>query len=316
MNNIQVLVLCAGQGKRMQPLVKDKILLPMLGKPLISWLIGDLERAGIEKITFVANSNNLAILKNGFKKKPFSFSLQEKPGGMADAILSVKDFGASPLLIVNGDDLFSPNFFKDFLSFLKEQKEEVVLTGIKKEKYFPGGYFILKENKIKGLVEKPGKGKEPSKFVRLVVDYFKSPDLLCEILKITQSPNDDVYEVALDKIIKAKQVGFYGYKGTWATVKYPWHILDFQEHLLGERLKKSISAKAQIAEDVKIRGEVVIEENVRIFENAVIVGPAFIGKNSIIGNHTLIRESQISQDCLIGAGTEIARSYLGPKCWL
>jgi NDP-sugar pyrophosphorylase family protein len=36
----------------------------------------------------------------------------------------------------------------------------------------------------------------------------------------------------------------------------------------------------------------------------------------IVGNHTLIRDSIIEADSVIGFGSEVARSYIGPKCML
>ena len=54
-----------------------------------------------------------------------------------------------------------------------------------------------------------------------------------------------------------------------------------------------------------------ISETALISEKAIIVGPTFIDDNSVIGDYSMVRESQIGQDCLIGSYAEVARSYVG-----
>lgn len=315
MINLQALILCAGQGKRMKPLVTDKILLPMLGKPLISFIVEDLKKAGVKNFIIVANEKNLPQLKNYFNGKEFTFYLQKETKGMASAVMSVKTFNNLPLLVLNGDDLFSPSFLKDFLSSIKDN-DQVLLAGMERKTYFPGGYFVMKNKDIKAIIEKPKEGNEPSPFLKLVVDYFKNPSILLEKLTHIVSQKDDLYEKALNAIIKEKRVRLFPYQKSWAAIKFPWQILDFQNLVLKERLKKSLAKDAEIFKNVTIRGTVAIEEKVKIFEGAVIVGPTYIGKNTVIGNHSLIRESIIADNCLIGASTEIARSFIGPECWL
>jgi bifunctional UDP-N-acetylglucosamine pyrophosphorylase/glucosamine-1-phosphate N-acetyltransferase len=80
--------------------------------------------------------------------------------------------------------------------------------------------------------------------------------------------------------------------------------------------KSYFSKSAKISKKAKILGPVIIDENVVVGDFVKILGPVYIGKNSIIGDYSLIRESHINDDCLIGSYSEIARSYIGNKVFL
>jgi bifunctional UDP-N-acetylglucosamine pyrophosphorylase/glucosamine-1-phosphate N-acetyltransferase len=130
-------------------------------------------------------------------------------------------------------------------------------------------------------------------------------------LNEVQSEKDDEYEVALANMMKSGEVfELLTYSGNWNTIKYPWHVLNSMQYFLSSIKGQNISKSAKISKGAIINGDVVIEDNVKILDGAIINGPVFIGKNSIIANHTLIRDSNIGEDCIIG-GSEVARSYLG-----
>lgn len=64
-----------------------------------------------------------------------------------------------------------------------------------------------------------------------------------------------------------------------------------------------------------IEGHVILEEGVRVMPHATVVGPCYIGKGTIIGNNALVRESIIGEQCVIGFGSEVARSNLHSHVW-
>ncbi|MBW7953423.1 hypothetical protein H3C67_01415, partial [Candidatus Dojkabacteria bacterium] len=158
---------------------------------------------------------------------------------------------------------------------------------------------------------------EPSKYVRLVFDYFHSVAELKSALEKASSSKDDVYETALADMMKAGNKFFMlNYSGVWKTIKYHWHVLDVMEYYLSTITTPSISSSATIAKTAVIKGNVIIEDNVKVFDGAVINGPAYIGKNCIIANNALVRSSIIGNDCVVGFASEVARSYLRDNVWL
>ncbi|MBI2085707.1 NTP transferase domain-containing protein [Candidatus Daviesbacteria bacterium] len=309
---MKVIVLAAGEGKRMWPIATDKCLIPFLGKPLLFHNLKQLkENIKADEFVIIANPQNKNQIEKIAQELELNFLtvVQNEPKGMADAILSAKDLIDGEVLIVNAEDVLDPKVYQ-------VTGGDVVLTGLQVKKYFPGGY-IKKGlgDRVQGIVEKPGEGNEPSDLVKLVVDYFKDGEKLVEYLEKAQSSKDDMYEVTLDKMISdGLEVKFTKYDGVWLPLKYPWHILDITAHLLS-KVEQQISPRAKVSDKAIIEGNVVIEEGAKVFEGAVIKGPTFIGKNCIVGNNSMVRESILEEGCVTGFNSDITRSYIGANSW-
>lgn len=294
MNNTQVLVLAGGIGKRMWPITNHKNLLPFFGKSLIEHQIEGLKKAGFQDLVIIVSPE----LKRRLKIKA-RIVVQKKPLGQADAILSAaKEIKNAPLLIINANDFFKPSLFVEIKEKAKSEIDGL-LVGLKTDYYLPMGYLVVDGGLVKGVVEKPGKGREPSNIIRLMVDFYQKPRVLLQFLKKAKSKRDDVYEVAMDKMMKkGVKFGFIEYQDAWATIKYPWDVLKMVDFFLEEKKKKPV----------------VLEKGARIFEGAVVKN-SYLGKNVIVGNNALVRDSIIEEGSVIGYSTEIARSYIGPHCW-
>ena len=318
MKNIQVLLLAGGLGKRMAPLKVCKSLISFAGKPIIRYIFDDLKAAGINDFKITCNPQHLNNIKKEFSRESVKvkFYVQKQAKGMADSVLSVNDLKNQPMIVVNPEDLIQPETYSNFIKQCQKTKSRAVFAAIFKKKYYPGGYFKLTGNKITGLIEKPGETNRPSNYVKLVLDYFTDSSELVSYLKKTASSKDDVYETALNQMIK-KGFDFelFKYKGYLGPLKYPWHIPEMMELIFKKRLKRKISNKGEIHKSALINGPVVIESGAKVFENAVVKGPSYIGKNTIIGTNALVRNSNVAHNCVVGYNSEIARSWIGPDCW-
>jgi NDP-sugar pyrophosphorylase family protein len=311
---MKILFLCGGIGKRMYPLEEDKFLHKFIGKELILHHIGYLKEQGLkeEDFVFVGNPSNIEKLRQ-LCGEDAEYAVQKTPKGMADAVLTAKNLPrGDEILIVNPNDVFEPSAYE---KILKKKEGDSVILGYKVDKYFPGGYLIIEDEKIKGIVEKPEEGKEPSNLVNIVVHLHRNSDEFIRYLEKTESEQDDLYERTMDRMIKD---GFdfrvVEYDGFWTAIKYPWHIFNVMEYFLN-KIDKQVLNDIKIPESAKIEGNVIIEAGAKIFENTVIKGPAYIGKDCVIGNNSLIRESHIGDRCVVGYSTEIKHAYIGDDCW-
>lgn len=318
----KVIILAAGQSKRMDPL-PDKNFIEFLGKPLLVWQIESLMRAGFNDVAVIGGRHNLDELKNisDGMKKPFHILEQKKlEDGMAGAVLSAEKWiGTEPFLIVSSNDIVEDSIFVALKKAINSQKmASGFLCAKKVTQYFPGGYLKVKKNgTIESIIEKPGAGKEPSDLVNIVFHFHRESKKLFAALKKVTTTKDDRYEVAMDTMMKSG-ANFVAvpYSGFWQPIKYPWHLLSVWQKLFETHVKKSqISKKAIIAKSAIINGTVIIEDDVKVFDHAVIQGPCYIGKNSIVANNALVRDSHLGSGCVAGFGTEIARSFLGNNVW-
>lgn len=305
---MKAIILAAGIGKRMKPIQKDKCLLKFLGKELILHHVETLEKCGVNEFIIICNPRSVVRVKELVGDKA-EYVVQDEANGMADALLSIKN-PPNEALIVGISDIFEQSAYENILS---KKEGDAVILGCRVKEYFPGGYLTTEGENVKDIVEKPGKGNEPSDLVNIVVHLHRKFDKLMEYMKSTKSDSDDVYELSMKKMMKdGIDFRYVSYDGKWIPLKYPWHTLDVMKFFL-ENIEGRISESAEISSNATIGKNVVIEDGVRIFENAVINGPCYIGKNSIIGNNSLVRGSMISENCIIGFGSEVARSYIGEK---
>lgn len=322
---LKVLVLAAGRSLRLKP-IEDKNSLVFLGKSLLQHQLQQLMSIGLEEIIVVARDQNLlkASLESSTLKK-IKMVEQEDFEGMAGAILAAKKCikKNDALLVVNANDVLSDEAFIKIIKKIQVSKSDGLLLAKKVRSYFPGGYVKVKKNGlIESIIEKPDEGKEPSDLVNIVVHYHRDAAMLMETLQKTSSQRDDRYEVALSHIFRSgKKYEAVLYDGFWQGLKYPWHVLDLMDYYLETlpeisfKNAKNLAANVEIAPTAVIRGKVVLGEGVRVLDHAVIVGPAYIGRNTIVATNALVRSSHIGENCVIGFGSEIARSYVGNDVW-
>lgn len=307
---MKAIILAGGIGKRMTPITKDKALLKFLGKELIMHLIEKLERSGVKEFIIICNPANLEQVR-GLVGKKAEYVVQEEAKGMADALLHIKN-PPKEALIVSAHDIVDQEAYKLVL----EKKGDAVIPGYKVSKYFPGGYLIVDGDKIRGIIEKPGEGKEPSNLMNIVIHLHRKLPELFDHMRAVKTDKDDQYEVAMDRMMKDGfdfRVAEYSEK--WTALKYPHHILNVMDHFLAGA-KRSIYKSAKISDKAVIEGDVVIEDGVRVFEGAVIRGPCYIGKNCVIGNNALIWGGvNLGDNVVVGFSTEIKHSFVGDNTW-
>jgi bifunctional UDP-N-acetylglucosamine pyrophosphorylase/glucosamine-1-phosphate N-acetyltransferase len=314
------LVLAGGDSTRFWPL-RGKVLFDFLGQPLIVHQIEEIKKYA-ENITVVVHKENATVIGRLVDNLEDKANIQvivqkDEYGGQAGAIMSAKNHTTGETVIFNANDIFDYSFLQK-ITKLPAPHNKIILTGKKQNEYFSGGYlkFDDKQNLIE-IVEKPDPDKLPSNMVRLVVDYFSDLSILIKEIESVKTNKDDHYEQALNKILSGTtDRNYHIYEGYWNSLKYPWHVLEMTKTLLDRLDGKKIAASAQISKKAVISGNVIIGENVRVGDFAKIVGPVFIGDNTVISDYSLIRDSQIGEDCLIGSYSEVARSYIGNGVFL
>jgi len=313
-----VVFLCGGVGKRMMPLMEDKFLFKFLGKTLLEYHIDMAKKFGLNKFVVIANDENVDRIKKIMEKYKADVVVQKSANGMADALLTARKFiYDDEIIIVNPNDVFDEKAYEKLLTSYKSKNAVSFITGHIVNEYFPGGYITKDDDGyMKCLVEKPSKGEEPSNLVNIVLHLHKDTKKLFEYIEKVKSEKDDVYEKALDTMIKDNEkIYVVDYDGYWQAIKYPWHILLVLDYFM-KKIKRRISDSAEISDSAKIYGDVIIEDGVKILDNAVINGPAYIGKNSVIGTNSLIWSgTQIGENCVVGFSTEIKHSFIGNNCW-
>lgn len=311
-----VVVLAGGAGVHFEPLSVDKTLMPFLGKPYIEHILEILTKAGFKEALISTNKRNHDFISGlTYPSLRLYTKRQISPLGMGNALINLKgEIANRPIIVINAVDLLDKSLFIKVLD--KAQLCYGVIPGIKVGSYFPGGYLKVVKDKVVDLIEKPSPGSQPSDLINLVCHYFKKPqDLFLELEK-TSYGKDDHYEKSLSQLMKKYPFDFVSYESYWSKLKYSDLVLDVTDIFLRHRLQKYVSPTAQVEKGVYLEGKVYIDDGAKIMTGSTIKGPCYIGKEVVIGNQTLIRSSVIERKAVIGFGSEVVRSYIGPECEL
>jgi glucose-1-phosphate thymidylyltransferase len=186
---MNALILAAGYATRLYPLTlnKAKPLLEVAGKPIIEWLVDNLEPVPeLETIYVVTNAkfaNDFQTWAKGYQDRhpnirikiinDGSISDDDKLGAIGDInlVLTRENLAASDLLVVAGDNLFN----EPLTRFVQEAKQSRAMVGVHDvgdldamKKY--GCVTVDRDGAITQFEEKPEKPK--STLAALALYYY------------------------------------------------------------------------------------------------------------------------------------------------
>jgi UDP-N-acetylglucosamine diphosphorylase/glucosamine-1-phosphate N-acetyltransferase len=133
-DSLATIILAAGQGKRMKSDL-PKVLHPVLGKPLVKWVIEQARAIGSERIVAVIGHKK-ELVQEELKDDNILFAIQEQQLGTGHAIQQAepffKDWEKGHILILSGDvpALTGETLQSLFDTHLQQQADGTVLTAI------------------------------------------------------------------------------------------------------------------------------------------------------------------------------------------
>lgn len=311
---MQAIILAAGESSRFWPLSEGmhKSMVKVMGKPLIVWTIEEIKSAGISDIIVVQSHGSLIEKELGSGKEfgvEIKYVTQSEPGGMGNAVMQAENLIKDDFFVLNPNFVNVGHLLKGMSDKQKEAGAEMVLLGTNTNKPWNYGIAKVEGDKVKGMVEKPEKGKEPSS-IKVVGIYLLPKDFFGHHRKIKEHTYS--YEDALQLIMENNNARIIMADKDTATLKYPWDLFGITKEIMDSKLKEQHIAKtAQIGKNVIIEGNVWIGENVKIYENVVIKGPCYIGNNCVVGNSAIIRKySNLEDNVMVGAHAEVSNAII------
>lgn len=156
-------VLAGGLGTRLYPLTKitNKHLLPVYDRPMITYPVECLVRAGVKDILIVTGGNNpgdfLRLLGNGHKFgiENINYAYQEGEGGIAEALsLAEAHAACGPICVVLGDNILEKNIASAVREYAEQGKgAKILLKKVDDPERF--GVAVLDGDKVVRIEEKP-----------------------------------------------------------------------------------------------------------------------------------------------------------------
>jgi len=284
------LILSGGKGTRLRPLTftQAKQLVPVANKPVLFYGIEALKEAGIQEIGIVVGDTKDEIKEAvgdgtiwGIKVQ---YIEQEEPLGLAHAVMISESFlGKDSFVMYLGDNILKSGI-RSLVEEFQERKPNslILLTEVPNPQMF--GVAELKEGRVVRLVEK---SKKPMSNFALVGVYMFDCHIFKAVKEIKPSWRNEleITDSIQYLIDNGYEVHPHFVTGWWKDTGKIEDILEVNRLIL-ESIEGSI--EGEVDRSSRIIGQVILEKGV-VVKNSTIRGPA-----------------------IIGAGTEIVDSYIGP----
>ncbi len=255
------MILAAGYGTRFLPATKTipKEMIPLIDKPAIHFIIEEFVDSGIKDIVIItsrrkkpledyldreieletqitdpAKLEKINTIKNGIK---FYFIRQQKMGGTGDAVLLASKIISSPFVLAFPDDIvFSANPLAKQLIDVYHETHKNVLAVMNFDGQDVSPYGVVNpgvKNKklsnpfsIKGIVEKPKPGTEPSSMIS-IGRYLLTSDIFTALEDYKKDQKEEFYMTdALNQLSKIGRVLAYEFEGNRYDIGTPQGFME------------------------------------------------------------------------------------------
>ncbi len=305
------LILSGGKGTRLRPITytSAKQLVPVANKPVLFYAIEYLVEAGIDEIGIVVGDTReevkAAAGDGGAFGARITYIEQDQPLGLAHAVLISRDFlGDDRFVMLLGDNVIEDGISRLVDSFRHGDMDcQIILTQVPDPQNF--GVAELEGDRVKRLVEKP---KQFISDLALVGIYMFNDKVWQAVEAIKPSWRGELeitdaiqYLVSTGHLVKP-----YVHKGGWFDTGKMEDMLAVNSFVL-ERLRPRVDG--MVDEHSQLDSRVVVEAGAQII-NSVVRGPAIIGvgtsiENSYVGpftsiyHHCVVRNSEIEHSIVM-----------------
>lgn len=303
-------ILAAGNGIRLRPITetRPKPLIPVLCRPLISWHISAMLRAGVEEILLVVHYMSEMIEERVSREFPganIKYIRQEEPRGTGDAVLrAMEHVGDEEELLIAYSDIFVRDW--DIYSrVIGTEGPAIVGAEVSDPRNY--GVLVAEGERLLHIMEKP---EGPVSGLANAGIYKLRAGDIAENRDVGLSPRGELeFTDIVSRIAGKRRVRVLGLaRGEWIDVGKPWHVIEANKMALS-LLKGEIRGK--VSGPVHIEGEVYVDEGAEIKPFTTIEGPAYIGRNAKVGPSARVRPwTVICDNSVVGFGVEVKESVL------
>lgn len=235
MENVSAIVLAAGRGSRIKAKDKNKVVLKIDNKPIVSYTVENLKKAGIENIVVVVGFESESVKQALGDQVTYAF--QQERMGTGHAVNT--GFKKVPeniehVISVYGDDsaFYPPSLISNLLSLHQNSKAVVTLLTIKKTDPTGLGRIVRDKNgDIQAIVEEAVATEEQKKIQEINTGlYCFRKDFLDDFIDlIEKNPVSgeyyltDLIEIAVEKDLPVKAL-------FWED-NTVWHGINTQDQL-------------------------------------------------------------------------------------
>ena len=337
------MILAAGQGTRVRPLTRDlpKPMVPILGKPVMEYLIEHLARHGVTEIMVNVAYHHKKIeeyfgdgrrwgvnIGYAFEGAYEYGDILPRPKGSAGGMKAIQDFSGffdETTLVICGDSIVDLDIGAAlFEHHSKGALASVVALEVAEDQVQNYGIVVADgEGRVLSFQEKPSPAEAKSNLASSGIYIFEP-----EVLDLV--PSNVVFDIGsqLFPLMAEKGLPFYAQKRffNWidiGRVTDYWSVL--QRVLRGEVAEMSMPGRevrpgvwvgpntAISWDSSQIVGPVYIGSSVRIEPGCTLIGPAWIGHGSHLRPGARVIRSVLFEYTRIGEGMEFSEMVMSPR---
>ena len=336
------MILAAGQGTRVRPLTKDlpKPMVPILGKPVMEYLIEHLARHGITEIMvnvaflhtkieqYFGDGSRWGVqLGYAYEGVRDHGDILPRPMGSAGGMRRIQDFSGffdDTTLVLCADALID----LDIGAAIQEHKTKgalasVIALNVPPEDVQSYGIVVAgPDGHIESFQEKPKPADAKSTLASTGI-YIFEPEVVDLI------PSNQVYDIGsqlFPQLVEQKlpffaQKRFFNWIDIGRVSDY-WSVLQrvlrgevAQMNMPGREVKPGIWVGLNTSvpwDEVNIQGPVYLGSSVKIEPGATIEGPCWIGHGSVIRSGATVTRSILLEYTRIAAGMHFSEMIVSP----
>jgi glucose-1-phosphate thymidylyltransferase len=299
---MKVIIPLAGKGTRLRPHthVTPKPMLKIAGKPVMDYILDDLERlGGIDQIIYITGHLKEKVeehVKGKYKFKSV-FVEQRVQDGTAGAVQLARPFVDDPVLIIFVDTIFDAD-----LSVIKTLDVDGIIWTKEVEDYQRFGVVVTDaDGNMTQIVEKPT--TPISKRANIGLYYIRNWQLLFEGIEyVLKQPTNkgeyyltDAFQYMIDKGAKIRAIDVHG----WYDAGKLDTLLETNQVILGRgaaRRPDNVDKASTVIDPVYVEAGVTIRNSK-------------IGPNVSIGKGSTIEDCEL-RDTIVGVKSKLSQAKL------
>ncbi|HET6965759.1 MAG TPA: glucose-1-phosphate thymidylyltransferase [Acidimicrobiales bacterium] len=327
---MKALILAGGAGTRLRPIThtRAKQLVPVANKPILFYGLEAIADAGIKQVGIVVGETAGEVMAAVGDGSDWGLSVtylpQEAPLGLAHAVLIARDFlGDEDFVMYLGDNLLKQSL-KAFVDRFEDDRlrarmptlegghddgpcAQILLKPVPDPHRF-GVAELAGDGSVIRLLEKPA---DPPSNLALVGVYLFDPRIHDAVAAIKPSPRGeleitDAIQWLVDQGLRVRTEVLEGW---WIDTGKLTPLLEANRLIL-ETLERRVEGDVDGESDLD--GRVVVEAGARI-ERSRIRGPVVVGAGTTVSDSFIGPFSAIGRRCVI-EGSEVEHSVILDDC--
>ncbi|HKJ71225.1 MAG TPA: sugar phosphate nucleotidyltransferase [Gammaproteobacteria bacterium] len=327
---MKAVIMAGGQGSRLRPLTEGipKPMVPILGRPMMEYILEAVRDAGITEI-LVTLHYRPNLIQDYFGDGAdwgvhIEYAIEEHPLGTAGSVKNGEHFLDEPFLIISGDALMDYD-----LKALTElhSRSQALVTFCLARVQDPSEFGIVvtdAEGRVQRFQEKPAASEVFTDTVNTGI-YVMDPRVLADVPAETEFDfSHDLFPALLER--GEKLIGHVA-RGYWSDIgnvdqleQATWDMLEGLVNLPipGEEIRPKIYVEgtAHIEDGCSLQGPAWIGRDA-ILRSGAVVGPyAVVGRHSEVDAGARLRRSILLDSSYLGEHAEVRGSFCGNRVLL